>query len=478
VVILLVMTSRHALPAIRLTLSAVAAAAVTAGALAGCSASGYPSATGARSGAATGQAESAARWKAQIPGTGVVGTWTYGGDLVVAADQQITAISQSTGRVAWKLAPLTAPSATTRFCGASTSVVNGDVAVGIGELLPGGRNAECHAVAVVDLRAGRFTWAQSIPLKSQLSGMQGGTAALAPHGIVVGIADNTVVAAWQGVYSGFSLASGARRWTRLVPAASNVSDASIGDIAPAGAVTYLTYTPTFGGYPTLMAIDTATGKARARAGLPQRLTGISQPGPAMIVGTSPVTVVLTDLTSSARALATVNRPLSSVNVIRSGSLNATVAAPGHDLDLTDPADNAAVHGYLPVLSADGMLFAVTVPPDSPPANKLIGYDAATGRIRWTASVPNTDMVAPVAVDGATLIAEGVNEIGHGDPVVVRVNMSTGQVESSQAFSTGGTQQLGGLLVFYGYNWANGSVYAVDWNAATTSTTVPSVLALG
>jgi hypothetical protein len=48
-------------------------------------------------------------------------------------------------------------------------------------------------------------------------------------------------------------------------------------------------------------------------------------------------------------------------------------------------------------------------------------------------------------------------VGHGDPVVVRVNLAWGRVISSRAFATTGTNQLGGILTFFGCTWAGGHV---------------------
>jgi hypothetical protein len=67
--------------------------------------------------------------------------------------------------------------------------------------------------------------------------------------------------------------------------------------------------------------------------------------------------------------------------------------------------------------------------------------------------------------------EAAPSVGH-DRVLQRERRSGGRQGG------GGTSQLGGLLVFYGYTWAGGTMYAANWNTAMTGPTLPSVMALG
>jgi outer membrane protein assembly factor BamB len=412
-------------------------------------------------------------------GSNVLGTWTQAGALVVAADTGVASYDRATGRALWRTAPPPLGGAPSAFCGASPTASGGMVALGVGALSTPGTH-ECHTLTVLDLATGSLGWSHDIPSAAQLAvavRASFGHTSLMAQGIVTDIAGQTVVASWSGVEAGFSLTDGTPRWSAIAGPGSDVLGYSVRDLAVAGPTAYLVVETVYPGALTLLSVDAATGRTLATTPLTPAVTGLQKPDRGAIVATSPLTILVSELLGDAPNLLVFDPGLQGPHAIPAGPQRGPSAG-GHSLAVSPHGRNVSARRQVGVMVAGGLLIAATSPVDAPPANPLVAIDTATGGRRWSLSVPQVDMIAPVGIDGPALVAVGTAQVGHGDPVVVRADLASGRLLSAKTVAVGGTP-IGGPLVFFEFRRADGRIYGVNWGQTIAGGgDAPAVVAFG
>jgi outer membrane protein assembly factor BamB len=435
----------------------VAACAALGLALSGGGGSGDKAAVGPGSGSAP---ATLAAWQASQSQYDAMGTVTYGSDLVVTADTGVYAYNRTNGKLAWTVKAPASGSAQSAFCGSGQNAVGGKLSVGFGTLTdPEHHITDCSSVGVIDLRSGKLLWTSKIL-----------TAALIKEGpepidgMLTEISGSTVMATWRGYAAGFSATTGHRLWT-------NLYDGPIRDLAVAPDGTFdalfVTLVPGPGEVP--MAIDgvsPATGQFTSRLHLNAKMTGTSLPQVGAIVATSPLTLyVSNDDTEEKASFVVLNPARTKVSrVIAAGAQGQSAASSSHVLFASPMSGNAESHPAVNAVVSGNTLFAVTYPSGTKADYGLAAYDLSTGARRWTTTQPGVDIVTPVAVDGSTVVAIG--SIISGDsatnPVLVRLSLASGTVQSSTPRTTG-KSPIGNSIGLYRFAWADGRAYAADWD---------------
>jgi outer membrane protein assembly factor BamB len=148
----------------------------------------------------------------------------------------------------------------------------------------------------------------------------------------------------------------------------------------------------------------------------------------------------------------------------------------HVLDAMTVGGNSDSHPYIKAIVGGGMLIAVSYPTGAQSRDRLIAYSLSTGAKRWSASAPGIKMIAPVAVDGSTVLAVGSTDTGMGDPTLVRVSLTSGTVLSSKPRPTG-PDAMQDYISKYHFTWSDGRAYAVDWDQEPSVSDVPGLFTL-
>jgi hypothetical protein len=243
-------------------------------------------------------------WQAGNAQNLALGTWTYRGSFVVAADTEVTGYDSRTGHQLWQVKAPLSQGQRTAFCGASREISGSTVVVGIGVVTGKSATAiDCHSVAAIDVARGRIGWVQPVPSLAQLGQYEHdnqGTAALDQGGLVVSIAGQRVLASWLGVVTGFSVGDGSRQWSQVVGPGRTLDGHAIDpfgntvtDIAGSGPAAYLAVTGVEPQVLQVMRLDVATGRPLRTATLPGRVIQVTRPTRATIISTSPL-VLTTD----------------------------------------------------------------------------------------------------------------------------------------------------------------------------------------
>jgi outer membrane protein assembly factor BamB len=406
----------------------------------------------------------------------------------VAADTQVTAYNRVTGTVLWRTKAPLAGQRRTMFCGASQSVSGSMVVLGIGVATDStGDRSDCHSVVSLNVATGKLGWLQQLPSAAQslaygrsLAGHPG----LAHKGLIVEISGQTVVAGWLGVMAGFSLTSGAREWTTVIgggPPAVNFGDYVVKDIAVSGADTYVAASAVYPAAMKLLRIDTATGTVTRAVTLAKRTTGLANPLATEILSAAPLTVVIEQFVpDDSTNVVSFSSDLVATRIVRGGPQQVSQGAViGKTLYASATVGNDEARQFYPFTLGNGLLAAATLAPaGGRQGNRMVAFDDATGATKWTAAVPGTDIIYPVAVTGTTVEVVGVTQSGQGNPVLIRVDAATGKVVSVGKPRVLGPAPLGQAVGSYRFVSAGGHVYGVYWSlSAITPGSVQAVFSL-
>lgn len=404
-------------------------------------------------------------WQASQPQYDAMATVTYGGDLVVTADTGVYAYNRADGKLLWTVRP----PANDAFCGSAQDAAGGRLPVGIGKQTdPEHHIIDCTSVGLIDLRSGTMPWKRQIPAAAQLKANPIGT-----DGMLAAISGGTVMATWNSVGTAFSASGGRRLWTQAY-------SSEFRDLAVADGRFYALFAavaPLPGQAPmALDGISPASGHIISRLHMTARMTRTGDPADGAIVATSPMTLLVSDESSDDNASYVVLDParLHIARVIRAGA-----QFPGngrHLLDAMRVGGNAGSHPYVKAIVGGGMLITVGYPAAAQSEDPLVGYDLSTGARRWSVTEPGIKMVAPVAVDGSTVIAAGSTDGGMGNPALVRVSLTSGKVLSSTPRPTG-QNSMQGFIANYHFTWSDSRAYAVDWEQEPDVDGVPGLFTM-
>jgi outer membrane protein assembly factor BamB len=406
-------------------------------------------------------------WQASQQQYDAMGTVTYGNELVVTADTGVYAYNRADGKLLWTVNPPANGSNGDAFCGSGQNAVNGKLSVGFGpQTNPSTHLLDCTSVGVIDLQSGKMLWTQQIPSAAALKANP-----LSTFGMLTEISGNTVMATWNNLGAAFSAADGHRLWTQ------SYSD-EFRDLAVANGTFYGLFealAPLPGQAPmALDGISPATGIPTSRLHLTAQMTRTGTPSHGAIVATSPMTLLISDFSNNDNASFVVLDPTRQhiTQVIPAGA-----QLPGnsqHVLNATPVGGNSASHSYVKAIVGGGMLITVSYPAGAQSLEQLVAYDLSTGAKRWSAIQQGTSMIAPVAVDGSTVIAVGTDAAGNA--TLVRVSLTSGKVLSSTRRPTG-RDALGGAIINYHYTWSDGRAYAVEWDRTPPLADMPGLFTM-
>jgi outer membrane protein assembly factor BamB len=408
-------------------------------------------------------------WETSQPQYDAMGAVTYGSELVVTTDAGVYAYNRGNGTLLWTVKPPASGSTGGAFCGSGQNAVNGKLPVGFGKLTdPEHHIVNCTSVGLIDLRSGQILWTQQIPTAAQLQADPLGT-----NGMLTEISGNTVMATWNSVGAAFVAASGHRLWTYAYAS-------EFRDLAAANGTFYGLFAalaPLPGQAPmALDGISPASGDITSRLHMTARMTRTGTPAEGAIVAVSPMTLLISDFSDNDNASYLVLDPARRhiAQVIPAGA-----QFPGngrHELDAMPVGGNSDSHPYIKAIVGGGMLITVSYPAGAQSRDQLIGYGLSTGVKRWSASRPGVKMIAPVAVDGSTVIAVGSTDTGLGNSTLVRVSLTSGKVLSSTPRPTG-PDPMQDYINNYHFTWSDGRAYAVDWEQRPIVSDIPGLFTM-
>jgi outer membrane protein assembly factor BamB len=407
-------------------------------------------------------------WQARQAQYDAMGSVTYGNELVVTADTGVYAYNRENGNLVWTVRPPANGAKGDAFCGSGQRAVSGKLSVGFGEQTDLRHHIlNCTSVGLVDLQSGKMLWTRQIPTAAQLKANP-----LSTDGMLTEISGNTVMATWNTVGTAFSAANGHRLWTEAY-------GYDFRDLAAANGRFYGLFAlpaPFPGQAPmALDGISPASGIPVSRLHMTGRMTHTGTPTYGAIVATSPMTLLVSDASTSNDASYLVLDPTRKhiTQVIPAGA-----QFPGsgrHVLDAMQVGGNSDSHPYIKSIVGGGMLITVSYPTGAS-QDKLLGYDLSTGAKRWSATQQGVKMIAPVAVDGNTVIAVGSTAAGLGNPTLVRVSLTSGKVLSSTPRPTG-ADRMQDAIDNYHFTWSDGRAYAVAWEQTPVVSDIPGLFTM-
>ena len=430
-------------------------------------------------------------WQAGNAQNLALGTWTYRGSFVVAADTEVTGYDSRTGHQLWQVKAPLSQGQPTAFCGASREISGSTVVVGIGVVTGKSATAiDCHSVAAVDVARGRIGWVQPVPSLAQLGEYEHdnqGTAALDQGGLVVAIAGQRVLASWLGVVTGFSVADGSRQWSQVVGPDRTLDGRAIDpfgntvtDIAGSGPAAYLAVTGVEPQVLQVMRLDAATGRPLRTATLPGRVIQVTRPTRATIISTSPLVVAADEVVPTESAsIVVLGAGLNVARVINAGpQIGGEGGVIGRTLNAAGSGGNPSALQRRPLVVAGGLLIGATLAPSSGGGNPLVAVDLRTGKTRWATAVRGEDVFVPVAVTGSAVEVIGVSQGGTGNPVLMRFSLATGRVSSVGPPRVLGAAPMSDEMQYYQFVAAGAVVYAVNWAQAEAAPgSAPAVFTL-
>ncbi|HEX5294753.1 MAG TPA: PQQ-binding-like beta-propeller repeat protein [Streptosporangiaceae bacterium] len=475
-------------------IAAAAAAVVLVVVVAGLALTGLSGGGRAAAPATPGPAVPAARpgeWQAGNAQNLALGTWSYRGSFVVAADTALTGYDSRSGHQLWQLKAPPSQGQRTAFCGASREISGSTVVVGIGIMTGKSPTAiDCHSVAAVDVADGRIGWVQPVPGLTQLGQYEHDNQATAPldkSGLIVAIAGPRVLASWLGVVTALSVADGSRQWSQVVGPdrtldgrATDPFGNEVTDIAASGPDAYLAVAGIDPDVLQVMRIDLATGRPLRTATLPGRVTQVTEPSRATIISTSPLVLVADEVEpTDSDSVVVLGAALNVTRVINAGpQIDGEGATIGQTLNAGGSGGNPSALQRRPLVVAGGLLIGATLAPSSGGGNPLVAIDLRTGKTRWATAVRGHDIFVPVAVTGSAVEVIGVSQGGTGNPQLMQFSVATGKVSSVGPPRVLGAAPMSDELQYYQFVAAGPVVYAVNWaQTQTTPGSAPAVFTL-
>lgn len=417
------------------------------------------------------------------------GAWINGADLITANSASVSAYQRSTGKRLWNATP---PDPNALFCGSSRNVAQNRIAVGYGDAAgpssPG--DQVCTNLALIDLTTGKFVWTDSGYLKP---------AQYPPSAVAMYIAGGSVFTAFNptNLVTQVDLTTGQTKSQDNVSDGNNAS-CTLNDVTATKTTVYYAATcnpemATNGAFDAIRAEDVNTGQVTGfgeismqSAKFPSNaVDGVSSGvGPPAFVSASPMVLVTTAFGQSGE--------INGAYVGVDSSLNATWAVEGDindasNLDDRASGDNsAAFSGFGRAFVAGNVLYAETdyENPSGTQNNKVVAIDTKTGQQLWGTSVPGVAFVAPVAVQGSSVVAVGNTLNSDGSMVLSEFNVKTGAATSTRKVQVpipGSNELLGDDIdpESVWYVAADNRIYGVTTQTSqATQNTDPQVFAFG
>jgi len=319
-----------------------------------------------------------------------LGAWEVGDTVVVAHESAVTAYNESDGKQAWQTAP---PGDVGKFCGASTKVVNGQVAVAFGKELDQQKDAVCKFAALLDVKTGKVVWQQPMDVPQSVSpGNSRKGAALEIMGdvVVVGQDHGTI---------GLDLAAGTPRWAKplVKPNGNDDGGTKLIGMRP-GKQSVVISLSGFLSNPaiTFALLDPATGALSQGVDFSSKDSANRFTTPRLVSADPPVALVSR---GSGAVYIVMDDKFNKVGTVEAGAVGDpnSLQLDGLGVDGTDSRQTGARF-----LISDGLFVTVTTIPMNG-TNKLVAYDIASGTKKWERPLPDGKAIMPLAVENGSVV---------------------------------------------------------------------------
>jgi outer membrane protein assembly factor BamB len=341
-----------------------------------------------------------------------LGSWEAGETVVVAHEGTVTAFAKTDGKQVWQAKP---PGDAGKFCGASTKVVDDQVAVAFGKELDERGDAVCKFAALLNLKSGQFGWQQPMEVPQSVSPEKVRT------GAALEIMGDVVVVGQQYGTVGLDLATGKQRWAKPVvkPTGNDQGHSSIFGMRPAGQSLVVS----IGGFLTDPAItfallDPASGALSQGVDVSSKDTSNRFSNPRLVSADPPVALVSR---GSGAVYLVMDDKFAKGTVIDTGALGGpdSLQADGMGVDAT----NTRQAGGRFLISGGLFVTVTTVPLNG--TNKLVAYDVTSGVKKWERPIPDGKAVMPLAVQDGSVVTLVSPAVSKGDQRIARFSLADG-----------------------------------------------------
>ncbi|GAB3706815.1 hypothetical protein GCM10027598_09440 [Amycolatopsis oliviviridis] len=376
-------------------------------------------------------------------------TWLHEDDLVVVRDKYVAAFTRADGKQRWLVE---APGGKV-FCGTSVEPADGKIVLAFGKAKAGSEDGSCDNATVLDLKTGKLGWQvpMAIPQKMQ-------DRVTTVQAVVTQIMGDVVfVTADQG-YAALDLATGAIKWTKTFSRKADGEDTCAGhDMMPRDDKAIVVASCLTGDFSvTVLQIDPVTGNVELEDSVPHSGYSVSGIG---LLSVKPVLAYGSNTEQGTYFLFGDDLKLKSK--IDGGKPNTpeeldgtTSQGFGHSTSGTEHHPGAVI------VTADA--FYTPTRTIGGETNMLVAVDLNTGQRKWTATVPEGTIQAPIKIVDGQLLAQVGPVYNTGPQRTVKIAVADGKVTPflEAQIRNSDQDETGPIPGFYRYLWADDRVYAV------------------
>ncbi|WP_340684892.1 PQQ-binding-like beta-propeller repeat protein [Amycolatopsis coloradensis] len=376
-------------------------------------------------------------------------TWLHEDDLVVVRDKYVAAFTRADGKQRW----LTEAPGGKIFCGTGVEPVGGKIVLAFGKAKAGSEDGSCDNATILDLKDGKLGWQvpMAIPQKMQ-------DRVVSVEAVVTQIMGDVVfVTADQG-YAALDLATGAIKWTKTFSRKADGEDTCAGhDMMPRDGKAVVVASCLTGDFSvTVLQIDPATGNVELEDSVPHDGYSISGIG---LLSVKPVLAYGSNTEQGTYFLFDDNLKLKSK--IDGGKPNSEEELDGTTSQGFGVSASGTEH-HPSAIIVDGDTFYTPTRTIGGQMNTLVAVDLNTGQRKWTASVPEGTIQAPIKIVDGQILAQVGPVYNTGPQRTVKIAVADGKVTPFLEAQIRNSEQdeTGPIPGFYRYLWADDRVYAV------------------
>ncbi|WP_082857775.1 PQQ-binding-like beta-propeller repeat protein [Amycolatopsis regifaucium] len=376
-------------------------------------------------------------------------TWLHDDDLVVVRDRYVAAFTRVNGKQRW----LTKAPDGKIFCGTGVEPVGGKIVLAFGKAKVGKEDGSCDNATILDLKDGKLGWQvpMVVPQKMQ-------DRVVSVEAVVTQIMGDVVfVTADQG-YAALDLATGAIKWTKTFSRKADGEDTCAGhDMMPRDGKAIVVASCLTGDFSvTALQIDPATGNVELEDSVPHSGYSISGIG---LLSVKPVLAYGSNTEQGTYFLFDDNMKLKS-------KIDGGKPKSEDELDGTSPQGFGSLASgtqhQTSAIIVEGDTFYTPTRTIGGEVNKLVAVDLNTGQRKWTASVPEGTIQAPIKIVDGQLLAQVGPIHNTGPQRTVKIAVTDGKVTPFLEAQIRNSDQddTGPIPGFFRYLWADDRVYAV------------------
>ncbi|QXV60188.1 PQQ-binding-like beta-propeller repeat protein [Amycolatopsis sp. TNS106] len=376
-------------------------------------------------------------------------TWLHEDDLVVVRDKYVAAFTRADGKQRW-LAE--APDGKI-FCGTGVEPVEGKIVLAFGKAKAGSEDGSCDNATVLDLRDGKLGWQVPMAIPQKMPDR-----VVSVEAVVTQIMGDVVfVTADQG-YAALDLATGAIKWAKTFSRKADGEDTCAGhDMLPRDRKAVVAVSCLTGDFSvTVMQIDPATGNVELEDSVPHSGYSISGIG---LLSVKPVLAYGSNTEESAYFV--FGDDLKFKSKIDGGKPNSEEELDGTTSQGFGLSASGTEH-HPSAIIVEGDTFYTPTRTIGGQVNALVAVELSTGRRKWTASVPEGTIQAPIKIVDGQILAQVGPVHNTGPQRTVKIAVADGKVTPFLEAQIRNSEQdeTGPIPGFFRYLWADDRVYAV------------------